>query len=232
MIAKAQKVEPHPRLWTADEFERLREFGFFDGECVELAEGEIVLRDDAGLQRRLWSKKEAYRLADLGFFSGQKAELLGGVLMVASPQLWPHYCAIDRTAEVLRKAWAGAWVRTQGPLDFGLIIEPEPDISVVAGRREDYTAHPTTALLVIEVSATTLAYDQSDKASLYAAAVVADYWIINLVQLQLEVYRQPVADASQPHGRRYADVGIYFRGTTITPLAAPSLVIAVADLVP
>jgi Uma2 family endonuclease len=232
MIAKAQQVEPHPRLWTADEFARLMESGFFDGECVELLEGEIFRRDDAGLQRRLWSKEEAYRLAGLGFFRGQKAELIGGEFMVTSPQGWPHHCALDQAGELLRRLWAGAWVREQAPLDLGLIVEPEPDISVVAGRRMDYTAHPTTALLVIEVSDKTLDYDQSDKASLYAAGGVADYWIINLVQLQLEVYRQPVADASQSHGHRYADVGIYFRGQTISPLAAPSLVLAVADLVP
>src|SRR5579859_5755593 len=101
MIAKAQQVEPHPRLWTPEEFERLKGLGFFDGECVELAGGEIVRRDDTGHRRRPWSKKEAYRLAGLGFFRGQKAELLEGDLMVASPQGWPHYCAIDRSAELL-----------------------------------------------------------------------------------------------------------------------------------
>ncbi|HEX5271362.1 MAG TPA: Uma2 family endonuclease, partial [Gemmataceae bacterium] len=88
------------------------------------------------------------------------------------------------------------------------------------------------ALLVVEVSDSTLDFDRSDKASLYAAGGVEDYWIINLVQWQLEVYRQPVADPSQPYGFRYADVGYYFRGQTISPLAAPSLVIAVSDLVP
>ncbi len=232
MIQKAQRVEPHPRLWTPEEFERLKQLEFFGGESVELVEGEIVRREDSGFQRRLWSKEESYQLAGLGFFAGQKAELIGGVLMVASPQLWPHYCALDRAADLLRDGWAGVWVRTQAPFDFGLVIEPEPDVSVVAGRRQDYTAHPTRALLVIEVSATTLDYDQSDKASLYAAGGVQDYWIINLVQLQLEVYRQPVADPSQAHGFRYADVGFYFRGQTISPLAAPSRVIAVSDLVP
>jgi Uma2 family endonuclease len=232
MIAKAQQVEPHPRLWTSEEFERLKELGFFDGESVGLGAGKIVLRHYSELQRRPWSKEEAYRLTGLGFFEGQKAELIRGVLMVASQQLAPHYFALDRAAGLLRHGWAGVWVRAQGPLDLGPTTEPEPDVSVVTGRRDDYTAHPTTALLAIEVSATTLTYDREDMAGLYALAGIQDYWIINLVQHQLEVYRRPVPDLSYPFGRRYADVGYYFRGQSLSPLAAPSFVIAVSDLVP
>jgi Uma2 family endonuclease len=243
MIAKAQQVEPHRRLWTSEEFDRLKEAGFFGDEPVELVEGDIILRRPGqsrnGVrypsdepQLRLWTRYECYRLADLGFFQGQKAELLGGEIMVASPQKWDHYATIDRTAEVLRNLWSGVWVREQGPLAFGLSVEPEPDVSVVAGRRGDYTDHPTTALLVVEVSDTTLVSDQTTKASLYAAGGVADYWIINLVQGQIEVYRQPVADPSQPHGHRFADIAVYFRGQTIAPLGAPSVSIAVSDLVP
>jgi Uma2 family endonuclease len=232
MIAKAQQTEPHPRLWTTEEFDRLKELGFFRSEPVELVEGEILRRSEDGPQRRLWSKEEAYRLAGLGFFQGQKAELLGGEIMVASPQGWPHHSTLDRAAEVLRNLWTGVWVREQGPLDLGLVIEPEPDVSVVAGRRDDYSAHPTAALLVVEVSDKTLAFDRSTKASLYAAGGVADYWIINLVQEQVEVYRQPVADPAQPHGFRYADNGVYFRGSTVAPLAAPSVSVSVSALIP
>lgn len=244
MIAKAQRVEPHRRLWTKPEYYRLGEFGFFMGQKVELLAGEIWIQypDDHKEARpfypseephpRLWTKAEFYRLNDLGFFRGQKAELLGGEIMVTSPQGWPHGSTTDRAWEVLRNALgAGFWVRMQLPVDLGLVLEPEPDVSVVAGRREDYTTHPTVALLVIEVSDTTLAYDRSVRASLYAAGGVADYWIINLVQGQLEVYRQPVPDASQAHGHRYADSAIYFRGDTITPLAAPSVSVKVSDLI-
>jgi Uma2 family endonuclease len=232
MIAKAQQVEPHRRLWTREEFDRLKEFAFFGGEDVELVEGEIVRQSHVGPQRRFWTKEESYRLAGLGFFEGQKAELLGGEFMVASPQGWPHHSTLGAAAELLRNLWAGVWVREQGPLDLGLVTEPEPDVSVVTGRRQDYTAHPTAALLVIEVSDKTLAFDRSTKASLYAAGGIADYWVINLVQWQLEVYRQSVPDPAQPYGYRYADSAIYFRGQTITPLAAPSIVIPVSDLVP
>jgi hypothetical protein len=92
--------------------------------------------------------------------------------------------------------------------------------------------NPTTALLVAEVSDTTLAYDRHTKGSLYAAAAIADYWIINLVDRQLEVYRNPVSDSSQRYGCRYDNVTILLATDHISPLAAPHARILVADLLP
>src|SRR5262249_53197486 len=127
--------------------------------------------------------------------------------------------------------WAGVWVRMQLPIDFGPYSEPEPDVSVVAGSRKDYKAgHPTTALLIIEVSDSTLAFDRGRKASLYAMRGIADYWIINLVDVQLEVRRDPRPDPSQPLEYGYADLKILRPGDVLSPLAAPHLVFAVADL--
>jgi hypothetical protein len=85
---------------------------------------------------RYWTREEYYRLADLGFFRGQRAERIGGQIMVL----------------------------TQAPLELGQSSDPEPDVSVVAGSRADYSDHPTTAVLVVEVSDTTLAFDRGDKA--------------------------------------------------------------------
>ena len=114
--------------------------------------------------------------------------------MVMSPQNFAHYAAIDKAAEVLRGVFGpGFWVRTQAPLELGQSSDPEPDVSVVAGRREDYSDHPTTAVLVVEVSDTTLAFDRGDKANLYAAAGIADYWVIDVNGRRVEVYRDPTA---------------------------------------
>jgi Uma2 family endonuclease len=132
-------------------------------------------------QPRKWSREEYYHLGNLGFFRNQRVERIGGAIMVRSPQTWPHASTTDRVAVVLRGGFGpAAWVRTEMPLEFGLTSDPEPDVSVVPGRIEDYTDHPTTALLVVEVSDTSLAFDRGDKASLYAAAGIADYWIVNL----------------------------------------------------
>ena len=86
--------------------------------------------------------------------------------------------------------------------------------------------------MVVEVSEATLGFDRVPKASLYASANVADYWIVNLVQRQLEVYRDPVADSTQLFGFRYNSRTILDPPDTVSPLAAPQASITVADLLP
>jgi Uma2 family endonuclease len=169
-------------------------------------------------------------MAELGFFEGQKAELLEGEVVVSSPQRPLHYCVVDRVAEVLRRWFEPAnRVRMQGPLDLGLHSEPEPDVAVVPAG--DYsTAHPRITLLVVEVSDTTLASDRGRKASLYARAGVTDYWIVNLVDHQLEVYRVPQSDPSQFYGHGYADRKVVQSRDVVSPLASPQLSIPVVDL--
>jgi Uma2 family endonuclease len=193
-----------------------------------------VTRVEPDPQSRRWTRAEYYQMAELGWFRGQRAELIDGEILVLSPQGPSHSYVTDQASEVIRDSgWTGVWVRMQLPIDLGPYSEPEPDVSVVAGTREDYkTAHPQTALLIIEVSDSTLAYDRGRKASLYALLGIADYWIINLVNDQLEVRRNPVPDASQPFGFAYADVTILTAGAHVVPLAAPTVRIAVADLVP
>jgi Uma2 family endonuclease len=192
------------------------------------------LRPDPGPEPRprRWTREEYYRMGELGLFHGQRAELIEGEIMVLSPQGPPHGYFTDRAAEILREsAWSGAWVRMQLPIDFGIYSEHEPDVSVVAGARKDYRAgHPTTALLLVEVSDSTLAFDRGRKASLYAMRGIADYWIINLVDGQLEVRREPRPDLSQPLGYGYASLAVLRPGDVVSPLAAPHLAFAVADL--
>jgi Uma2 family endonuclease len=119
----------------------------------------------------------------------------------------------------------------QLPIDFGPASEPEPDVSVVAGTRASYRdAHPRTPLLIIEVSDSTLAYDRTRKASLCAMRGVADYWIVNIPEGQLEVRRDPRPDAGQPFGYGYARLEVLGPDSAVSPLAAPHVTISVADL--
>ncbi|MGC8643992.1 MAG: Uma2 family endonuclease [Isosphaeraceae bacterium] len=100
--------------------------------------------------------------------------------------------------------WSGVWVRMQLPIDFGTYSAPEPDVSVVVGASGDYRdAHPTFALLLVEVNGSTLVYDRGLKASLYAMRGIGDYWIVNLEEGQLEVRRDPRPDPATPFGYGY-----------------------------
>ncbi len=190
-----------------------------------------VLSSSGPVPRR-WTREEYYRMGEMGLFHGQRVELIEGEIMVLSPQNWPHSSTVDRVAEALRRdLGAGFWVRTQFPLNLGT-SDPEPDVSVVLGRREDYNDHPTTAVLIVEVSESSLSYDRTRKASLYARAGIADYWIVNLVNKQVEVYRDPRPDSSQFYGHGYASVAVLVPPAVVNPLAAPQVSLAVADLLP
>jgi Uma2 family endonuclease len=181
---------------------------------------------------RRWTRAEYYRLADLGFFTGQRVELIGGRVVKMPPMKNAHVIGVSLAEDALRAAFgAGHWVRTQAPLNLTRTSAPEPDVAVVAGRPRDYTDHPTTALLVVEVSDTTLAHDRR-KARLYARAGIADYWILNLVAGQLEVHRQPQADPARRRRFTYGSRTILTAGDVIAPLAAPQASILVADLLP
>jgi len=97
----------------------------------------------------------------------------------------------------------------------------------------DYVrSHPSAPALVVEIAETSLAVDREHKSSLYARAGVADYWILNLREAVLEVYRQPMPAAAAPFSREYRSVQRLAPGASISPLAAPGARIAIADLLP
>ena len=182
---------------------------------------------------RRWTRDEYYQMGDQGLFQDQRVQLIEGEIVVMSPQNNPHVVAIALTQEALRNIFdEGFWVRSQAPLSVSDISEPEPDLSVVSGTPRDYTDHPTTALLIVEVSHTTLTFDRNDKSSLYAKAGIADYWIVNLIDRQLEVYRNPNPDENQPYGFGYSEKTILKADDSITSLAAPKMPIQVAELLP
>ena len=106
-------------------------------------------------------------------------------------------------------------------------------MAVVVGSFNDYRqTHPITAVLVVEVSDTTLAMDRTTKAALYARAGIEDYWIINLPDGVLEVHRQPAPMTDQPLGHHYRSITRLTISDTLAPLARPNALVSVADLLP
>jgi len=138
---------------------------------------------------------EYEELADKGLLNDRNVELINGWLvrkMTAKP---PHVVAVDATREamaaLLQPGW---WLREEKPVRIPDFDEPEPDLSVVRGTRLDYRARhpgPGDILFVVEVSDTSLPWDRGLKKSAYARAGIPMYWIINLVDRQLEVYSDP-----------------------------------------
>src|SRR5205823_2747186 len=119
----------------------------------------------------------------------------------------PHDASLELTAEWLRGVFTpGCWVRVQMGLVLGVNTDPIPDVAVVPGSPRTLTQTPRSALLVVEVAESSLAYDTGEKASLYAAAGIEDYWVIDVEHRRLLVFRGPMADPNQKYGHRYAQV--------------------------
>jgi len=188
----------------------------------------------APLSLRRWNRTEYERLVDLGLFRGDPVELIAGQLVVAEPQGSYHATAVGAADDALRAVLPPGWiVRAQMPVALDAESAPEPDLVVVAGPRTDYReSHPAGAALILEVSDSSLDIDRQHKGSLYARAGVEDYWIVNLIDRVLEVYRNPGQDPAAPYGWRYRSVQTLTPPASVVPLALPSVSIAVAHLLP
>jgi Uma2 family endonuclease len=181
-----------------------------------------------------WSRKEYYRLGDLGFFEGKRVELIEGRIIEMSPIYSPHVTSVTLADDLLREVFGkGFVVRIQAPLGIGEDSDLQPDVAVVAGSARDFSErHPARAELVVEVADASLAYDRGFKASFYATAGIADYWIVNLKDRQIEIHRRPMKDAEADFGHSYADKQIFREGEFVFPLAKQDALIPVADLLP
>jgi len=161
---------------------------------------------------------------------GQPTELIDGVLvrrdrsdrggdsMAHGPR---HSLTLKRTERQLRAVEAyGFHLHVQLPVTLGAIQEPEPDVSVVRGKAEDYLErHPGQAdiLALVEVSDSTLEYDRTTKQRLFAAAGIGTYLIVNLPDERIEVYQQPLVSEG-----RYAARTDYVAGQTLRLVLSPT----------
>lgn len=179
------------------------------------------------------TRAEYYRLGEVGFFEDERVELLDGDIWTLPPQTPVHFSAAEATADALQAAFRVDFVvRRRGPLTLGDETEPEPDIAVAAGSHADYEDHhptPPEVCLLVEVSDATLAKDRGRKAADYARAGIADYWIVNLVNRQLEVHRDP---GPLPSGHGYKLRRVFLEGEAVAPLLAPDHLVSVSDLLP
>ncbi len=180
------------------------------------------------VRTKQWTREEYDRLVAAGAFHPEaRVQLIQGEIVEMPPQSAGHATSILRLQRALDAVFHGSHhVRAQLPLGAGTHSEPEPDIAVVPGSLDDYREqHPATAVLVVEIADSTLGFDRARKQAMYAEAQIPEYWIVNLVDGLLEVYREPKESSYQTTLR----LG---RGEVIAPQAAPGAWLKVNDLFP
>ncbi len=127
--------------------------------------------------------------------AGDKVELIRGQIVSMSPKGSKHSNAVNRLAKILtRTVGDQAEVHIQNPIELDDHSEPEPDLCLLQpplDRYEDALPRPADVLLVIEVADSTLTTDRRTKSQLYGEAAIPCYWILNLVDRELEVYEHP-----------------------------------------
>lgn len=152
---------------TVDQLQQMIQAGILhDGDPIELIDGLLVRKDRSAQGENVMTHNPRHALL---------VKRLQRLLMVPTES-------------------AGWHVQIQLPVTLNNINAPEPDIAVVQGTEENYAdRHPGPAdlLLVIEVADSSLSTDRSTKQRLYATAGVAQYWLINLPESQVEVYNGP-----------------------------------------
>jgi Uma2 family endonuclease len=147
-------------------------------------------------QIRPLTSAEYYHMVEVGIIrEGERIELISGQIFTMAAKGVRHTIHTRRLfKQLLAVIGDRADVQSQDPITLPNNSEPEPDIVIAKLREDNYEAgHPLPAdiILIIEVSDSTLKFDREVKAALYAAAGINEYWIVNLIDNRLEVYRQP-----------------------------------------
>ena len=138
---------------------------------------------------------DAHAIDETGIFRGKRVELIGGRFLVKEPGLPPHSGMVNRLVEWFRgRPDAAPILHVQNPLQVSTLDLPVPDVTLLRRRSDLYeSSHPgpEDVLLVIEVANTSLRYDQSTKAPLYAVAGIETYWIVDVNAKTVRVHTSP-----------------------------------------
>ena len=178
-----------------------------------------------GLPRWHWTTAELIHLTDLGVFTAEdRFELIGGEIVPMSPVGRRH----EVLAEILER-----YLRARETADFNVVKEPQfnladdvyikPDILVRPANLVSYDMRGNAVLLVIEVAASSLAFDLGTKAAFYASHGVREYWVVDAATLVTTVHRSP-----GPGG--YAGKHDIAPTALLVPHLVPALTVRLADL--
>ncbi len=178
-----------------------------------------------------WTVSQCQAIEEAGILMG-RYELIDGEILSKMSQKPPHRIAVILLRNWLIAVFGALFVQSQASISVGDADpdhnEPEPDAAVTVAPNTDYTqGHPGPAdlSLVAEVSDTTLRSDRAAKAALYARAGIVEYWLLDIVNRQMLVHRNPGAGG-------YGEVVVYAADETAATLARPDASVRVADLLP
>ncbi|HQF70504.1 MAG TPA: Uma2 family endonuclease [Promineifilum sp.] len=182
------------------------------------------------LKRRRFTAADFLRMTEVGVFKeDERLELLWGEIAEMSPINVAHVLCVNRLNAILsEKLAAQAIVSVQNPVQLDDQSLPQPDVALWKPAIDEYSRSsrlpgPSELLLVIEVADTSIGDDRRVKATLYSRAGIADYWIVNLRDRVIEVYREP-----RPDG--YRTMTRYAPGETLSPLAFADVALNVAEI--
>ncbi|QYO68609.1 Uma2 family endonuclease [Leptolyngbya sp. 7M] len=170
--------------------------------------------------------EQYHRMVDAGVWEDCHVELLDGVIVEMAPEGIPHASDSSRTGEFLiHQLGQRAHIRFAKPISLPNHSEPEPDLAIVQRLDDYYRSHhpyPENIFWLIEYANSSLEKDLGVKAGIYAAAGIPEYWVVNLQENQLIVFRDPVNGKYQ--SRQELTSG------SISPLAFPDVAIDVMQL--
>jgi len=185
--------------------------------------------------RKHWTRAECERLEALGIFEQQHVELIEGELIDKMGKNRPHVGAAALLTAWLIRIFGGSRVNAEAPIDVAPednpTNQPVPDLIVLSREYSDSAAYlsatpqPGDLDLVIEIADTSLAFDLSVKAALYARAGIAEYWVLDVPGRRLIVHRDP-------QDGQYGSVTAYNEQEGVASLGAPSSVFPVKDVFP
>jgi Uma2 family endonuclease len=181
-------------------------------------------------QLRRFTVAEYQRMADLGIFPiGERLELIDGCVMTMAAKGIAHSCATMLIQQRLSRKLGDAYsVWVHNPIHLDDYSEPEPDIAIVGRDFLGYSTHhptPDEVLLVIEVADSSLKYDLEVKAPLYAKSRIPEYWVVDVADRKLHVFREPNESGYQLEW-------VLRESMTVEPIAFADWTIGVMELLP
>jgi Uma2 family endonuclease len=185
---------------------------------------------DTTLNLRLWTVADYHRMAETGILDeDERVELLEGKIIWMSAKGTAHSSAVRRIDKLLQiRLGNQALISIQEPIKLNQRSEPEPDVAVVQIDPLDYADHhptPSEVYLIIEVADSSLKFDCETKGKAYAQAGIADYWVIDVVDRQLYVFREPNEEG-------YQSKVILGENEMISPLQFADLQIVILEMLP